>query len=173
MNDSLNMGYRKQKRRKKEGSDGYMWLLPLILTLSVLWIVASSIRGKSPTELFSDVYYWVVGKDAPNKSREELKEIILLKESQIDSLASALEVLRNKSPYRTAIVKTTATSLNLRSEPNLSSDVVIKIPDSSAVKILYFDEEILVLDGVTGQWCKIKYADKEGWVWGNYLEIQE
>ncbi len=91
----------------------------------------------------------------------------------IDSLDNVIDELKNKSPYRTAIVSTDATSLNLRSQPNLSSDVVIKIPDSSAVKVLYFDEEVLVLDGKTGKWCKIKYADKEGWVWGNYLQISQ
>jgi hypothetical protein len=167
------MGYKNQKRRRQQNSVGYKWILPTALAITLLWVIGSSMRGKSPTEFFSDVYYWVVGAESPNKSRSELKTIILGNEFTVDSLSSALEELKNKSPYRTAIVKTTANSLNLRSQPNLSSDVVIKIPDSSAVKILYFDEEVLVLDGETGKWCKIKYADKEGWVWGNYLEIQE
>ena len=167
------MGYKNQKRRRQKDSIGYKWILPTVMAILLLWIISSSMRGKSPTEFLSDVYYWVVGTDSPDKSRAELKTIILTTEFTIDSLSSALEELKNKSPYRTAIVKTTANSLNLRSEPNLSSEVVIKIPDSSAVKILYFDEEVLVLDGETGKWCKIKYADKEGWVWGNYLEIQE
>ena len=165
------MGYKQQSRRRKTDSKGNKWILPIIIGLLILWLIGSSMRGKSPTELFSDVYYWVIGSDSPNKSRAELKAIISTKELTVDSLANALEELKNKSPYRTAIVKTTANSLNLRSQPNLSSEVVIKIPDSSAVKILYFDEEVLVLDGVTGKWCKVKYADKEGWVWGNYLEM--
>lgn len=167
------MGYKKQSRRRKEDSQSGKWILPIAIALLLLWIIGSSLRGKSPTELFSDVYYWVVGADSPNKSRAELISDIQTKEMTVDSLVSALEELKNKSPYRTAIVKTTANSLNLRSQPNLSSEVVIKIPDSSAVKILYYDEEVLVLEGETGKWCKVKYADKEGWVWGNYLEIQE
>ena len=130
-------------------------------------------KGKSPTESVSDVYFWIVGQKSPYQSRAQLKSTIKNKELSIDSLLSVVEELENRSPYRTAIVKTEANSLNLRAEPNLSSDVVIKIPDSSAVEILYYDEEILVLDGETGKWCKVKYADKEGWVWGNYLEIQE
>ena len=167
------MGYKQPKRRRRDNGIGYKWILPTALALLLLWLIGSSMRGKSPTEFFSDIYYWVVGSDSPNKSRAELKTIILATEFKVDSLSSALEELKNKRPYRTAIVKTTANSLNLRSQPNLSSEVVIKIPDSSAVKILYFDEEVLVLDGETGKWCKIKYADKEGWVWGNYLEIQK
>jgi len=164
------MGYKKQTRRRRPGEGRNKWILPLICALLFIWLAGASLRGKSPTELFSDVYYWIIGSDSPNKSRSELKSIIETKDLKVDSLASALEELKNKSPYRSAIVKTTANSLNLRSQPNLSSEVVIKIPDSSAVKILYFDEEVLVLDGETGKWCKVKYADKEGWVWGNYLE---
>jgi uncharacterized protein YgiM (DUF1202 family) len=167
------MGYKQQSRRRKKESIGYKWILPAALALTLLWVLGSSLRGKSPTEFLSDIYFWVVGSESSDKSRAELKTIILGNEFIVDSLASALEELKNKSPYRTAIVKTTANSLNLRSEPNLSSEVVIKIPDSSAVKILYFDEEVLILDGETGKWCKIKYTDKEGWVWGNYLVIQE
>ncbi len=167
------MGYKKQNRRRKADSVGNKWIFPLSFALLLLWLIGSSMRGKSPTEFFSDVYHWIIGADSPNKNREELKSIILTKELQVDSLSAVLDELKNKNPYRTAIVKTTANSLNLRAEPSLSSEVVIKIPDSSAVKILYFDEEVLVLDGETGQWCKVKYADKEGWVWGNYLVIQE
>ncbi len=167
------MGYKKQTRRRRPGEGGNKWILPMVLVILVIWLIGASLRGKSPTELFSDVYYWIIGTESPNKSRSELKAEVKTIEMTADSLASALEELKNKSPYRTAIVKTAANSLNLRAQPNLSSEVVIKIPDSSAVKILYFDEEVLVLDGVTGQWCKVKYADKEGWVWGNYLEIQE
>lgn len=166
------MGYKKQQpRRRKSDSDRSKLILPILLAVLFIWLISSSIKGKSPTESISDVYYWIVGTESPNKSRSELKTIILSKEANIDSLSNALTELKNKNPYRTAIVKTTANSLNLRAEPNLSSDVVIKIPDSSAVNILYFDEEVLVLEGETGQWCKVKYADKEGWVWGNYLEM--
>ena len=167
------MGYRRQSRRRRNEQNGNKWLLPLILGLLIVWLSAASMKGKSPTELFSDVYYWIIGEESPNPSRDELSTKVLDRELRIDSLSAVLDELKNKSPYRTAIVKTEANSLNLRAEPNLSSEVVIKIPDSSAVKILYFDEEVLVLDGVAGKWCKVKYADKEGWVWGNYLEMQE
>ena len=93
------------------------------------------------------MYYWVIGEESPAKSRTELRTTIQLKDLTIDSLSIELDKLRNESPYRSAKVNTTANSLNLRSEPNLSSEVVIKIPDSSTVEILYFDEEILVLEG--------------------------
>lgn len=132
----------------------------------------ASIKDKSPTSLLGDAYAWVLGNDSPNPNKAELRFIIDQKSLTIDSLSNTIEELQNKSPYRTAIVNTTANELNLRSQPNLSSEVVIKIPDSSAVKILYFDEETLILDGETGKWCKIRYADKEGWVWGNYLVLE-
>jgi len=145
--------------------------LPLLFFLALSLLVFSSIKDKSPTALFLDLYSWAVGEPSQYPNKEELTAVINAKDSKIDSLLTVVDELKNKSPYRTAIVNTTANSLNLRSQPNLSSEVVIKIPDSSAVKILYFDEEVLVLEGETGKWCKIKYADKEGWVWGNYLEL--
>jgi len=164
------MGY-KNTRRRKENNNG-KYVLPLLFFLVTTWSIISSIKDKSPIALFSDVYAWVIGGEPTNPNKVELKKIINYKEATIDSLSSVIEELENKSPYRTAIVNTTANELNLRSQPNLSSEVVIKIPDSSAVKILYFDEEVLVLEGDTGKWCKIKYADKEGWVWGNYLILE-
>lgn len=166
------MGYKKQSRRRKESNNG-KFILPILLFFSTLWIVISSAKDKSPIAYIDDVYSWVIGEPTSNPNKAELQAVIDQKSDSVDSLYNLLEELRNKSPYRTAIVNTTANSLNLRSSPNLSSDVVIKIPDSSAVKVLYFDEEVLVLEGETGKWCKIKYADKEGWVWGNYLELVE
>ncbi len=164
------MGYKSKKRRKENNNGKY--ILPLLFLFSVVWILVASIKDKSPTALLSDAYLWAVGKESSNPNKAELNAIIDQKQILIDSLSNIIEELQNKSPYRTAIVNTTANQLNLRSQPNLSSNVVIKIPDSSAVKILYFDEEVLVLDGETGKWCKIKYADKEGWVWGNYLVLE-
>lgn len=161
------MGYKSKKRRKESNNGKY--ILPLLFLVLVVWFLIASIKDKSPTALLSDVYSWIVGETSSNPNKDQLYAIIDQKIILIDSLSNKIEELQNKSPYRTAIVNTTANELNLRSQPNLSSEVVIKIPDSSAVKLLYFDEEVLVLDGETGKWCKINYADKEGWVWGNYL----
>jgi len=58
----------------------------------------------------------------------------------------------------------------MRSEASLEGDIIIRIPTGSEVSILYYDERELLLDGAIGQWCKVKYADKEGWVWGNYID---
>ncbi|MFT4533166.1 MAG: hypothetical protein ACJA1A_002564 [Saprospiraceae bacterium] len=164
------MGY-KNKKRKKESNNG-KYILPLLFFILTFWLLLASIKDKSPTSLLGDVFGWVLGKDSTNPNKAELRIIIDQKSLTIDSLSNTIEELQNKSPYRTAIVNTAANELNLRSQPNLSSEVVIKIPDSSAVKILYFDEEVLILEGETGKWCKIRYADKEGWVWGNYLLLE-
>lgn len=164
------MGYKKKKRRKENNNSQY--ILPVLFFAVTAWSILASFKDKSPTALTGDLYAWVLGRESPNPNKAQLKSIIDKKTFLIDSLSNTIEELQNKSPYRTAIVNTTANELNLRAQPNLSSDVVIKIPDSSAVKILYFDEEVLVLDGETGKWCKIRYADKEGWVWGNYLLLE-
>lgn len=163
------MGYKNTRRRQAEPSKNIA--LPLLFGLTLLWLLVASIEDKSPTALLSDVYTWAIGAESDYPNTAELQARIDAQGATVDSLSDTIEELINKSPYRTAIVNTTADELNLRSQPNLSSSIVIKIPDSSAVKILYYDEEVLVLDGETGKWCKIKYADQEGWVWGNYLQV--
>lgn len=101
---------------------------------------------------------------------QHAQEKQLLTDSII-AIQANLADLQNSTPYRKALVNTDANSLNLRASSNLTSAVVIKIPDSSIVEVLYFDEEVLVLDGSPGKWCKVRYADKEGWVWGNYVQL--
>ncbi|MEE9439593.1 MAG: SH3 domain-containing protein [Saprospiraceae bacterium] len=150
-------------------SDKYWY--PILLVLTGVWIFVASQRGKSPTEVITDSYNWVICAEDANLSRKQLKKVIYKQEMNVDSLQGVIDEMLAASPYRNAKVNTTANALNLRIDPNLSAEVVIRIPDSSIVKVLYFDEETLVLEGQTGKWCKIQYADKEGWVWGNYIEI--
>jgi hypothetical protein len=166
----MNMGYRKKKRRKESNNGKY--ILPLLFIIVTFWSILASIQDKSPTALLGDVYVWILGKEVSNPNKAELRSIIDQKSLLIDSLSNRVEELQNKSRYRTAIVNTIANELNLRSHPNLFSQVVIKIPDGSAVKILYFDKEVLVLEGETGKWCIVRYAVKEGWVWGIYLVLE-
>ena len=164
------MAYKNTRRRKE--SDKSKYILPVLFGLCAIWIIVSSIKDKSPVATLADIYDWVIGQESRNPNKDELQSIIYDRDLRIDSLKADIQILENKNPYRTAIVNTSANSLNLRSDPNLKSDIVVRIPNESEVNILYYNEEVLVLEGESGQWCKIQYADKQGWVWGNYLTIQ-
>jgi uncharacterized protein YgiM (DUF1202 family) len=80
-------------------------------------------------------------------------------------------MLRKSTNYQQAIVNVETESLNMRDKPVLGAEVVMKLPVGSVVEILYYDNETYRIGGEYGKWCKIRYTGKEGWVWGNYLEL--
>ena len=51
-------------------------------------------------------------------------------------------------------------TVNLREAPTTASRVVIKVPVGSMVQV----------EDDKGQWCKIHYQDKTGWMMSNYIE---
>jgi len=158
---------RGRNTNKKSLIQWWMW----VIALTVAWLIGSSYMQKSPTQMVSDLYRNLLGQPTKYLSPEQQSAATDVYKDSLRILHHEISELKNRSPYRKALVDTDATSLNLRSASNLNSDVVIKIPDSSIIEVIYFDEEVLVLDGEAGKWCKIRYADKEGWVWGNYVKI--
>jgi len=103
-------------------------------------------------------------------SRDGLLNVVRQRDRTIDSLHLLIEdfvVIRKKD---VALVDIDSDKLNVRSKPSIQSDVLFQIPDSSLVNILLFDSETFVIDGASGNWCKIEFNSEEGWVWGNYLK---
>lgn len=160
---------RKRSRSKsdKRAIPFWVWLLALLCS----WVIFSSLWHRSPMQAIKDGIRYLRGQELLYQSpaEHELEKQALA--DSLQTLEAKLADLQNRNPYRKALVNTEANSLNLRASSDLASEVVIKIPDSSIVEVLYFDEEILVLDGEPGKWCKVRYADKEGWVWGNYVQL--
>jgi len=160
---------RKRSRTKSDKRAIPLWVW--LVSLLVAWLVLSSLWHRSPTQAITDGIRYVRGQELLYQSPTQHKAEKQILTDSIATIQARLAALQNSTPYRKALVNTEANSLNLRSASNLASEVVIKIPDSSIVEVLYFDEEVLVLDGSPGKWCKIRYADKEGWVWGNYVNL--
>lgn len=160
----------KRNSRSKRAKSFLPWWVWVVLLL-VTWLVLATVAQKSPTQAVVDGYRGLMGEEPLYPSQQQQQKS---KQVYLDSIAAlqlTLAKIKTQNPYRKAIVNTEANSLNLRAESNIASDVVIKIPDSSVVEVLYFDEEVLMLEGEAGKWCKIRYADKEGWVWGNYVQL--
>jgi Bacterial SH3 domain len=59
--------------------------------------------------------------------------------------------------------------LRLRDGPSLDSGIIAGIPDKSKVFIIEYADKIEVVNGQSGNWCKIRYDGKTGWVWGYYI----
>ena len=161
-------------RRKRKSSiwPKFGWIISLVLLLLLAYLWSQDV---SPRNMFaflsSDKNELTV--DTIPFSKPELMTKIRTRDRFIDSLEQIISILQGQQTYRKAIVEIEGTTLNMRALPSLSGNVLIQIPDSSVIDIMYFDKKKYVIDGKYGQWCKIHYADQEGWVWGNYLLVQD
>lgn len=146
-----------------------------VLLLLLVWILMASVFNRSPVGLLTATVDYMFGEEvsATHPSYADLRKQNERKDSLITELQTALKMLEKSSNYQQAVVTVESESLNLRSQPSLSSDVVLQLPVGSVVEILYYDNETYRIGGEYGKWCKVSYTDKEGWVWGNYLRLIE
>ena len=162
------MGY-ETRNRKKSNLSTFTKLIYGLLVLSLLWIALSVLADRSPIHTVSSVKNMFSEKSNKNLSRTELQNIVKKQEVRIDSFAQVLEDLKARKKYDSGMIDVGSEYLNMRNQPSLSASILLKIPDSSIVDILYYDTNTFTLEGKSGNWCRIKYADEEGWIWGNYL----
>lgn len=60
--------------------------------------------------------------------------------------------------------------LNMRSESNQNADVIKTIPSNTKIEVIDFNGPEDVVDGENGNWYKVKYKNKTGWVWSKFVE---
>lgn len=165
------MANRSRYGRKRESSlSTYLWIaLGILLT----WIFFSIYQEKSPSATLEDVYHKVLGQDSlVSKSPRSWEKDYQSLQAQSDSIQAELTKCLTSSPYKLGKVSIEDDFVNLRDAASLSSNIIQKIPNGSEVNILYFDTKEYIWDGKMGKWCKVQYADLEGWVWGNYIAPQ-
>jgi len=63
--------------------------------------------------------------------------------------------------------------LRIRDEANLDGNVIGVIPYAEKIMLLYEEERIETIDNTTGKWSKIRWQEKEGWVFGGFLQKEE
>lgn len=103
-------------------------------------------------------------------TKKDLRKIVLEQEQTIKALREQLSRYEENEATNVGIIRTESAALNMRTGPTISSDIVLRIPDGTRVNVLYYDDTELFLEGKKGSWCRIRYEDQEGWVWGNYLD---
>lgn len=59
--------------------------------------------------------------------------------------------------------------LNLRENKTLESFSVGFVPEGAKIEVLSCETEKSVIEGKTGNWCRARYGNAEGWAWGWYL----
>jgi len=160
-----------RRRSYSQRSKVWPWISFIVFGLVVVLLGYSVIKKQSPAEVLKNLFASDMEEgDIRRLSKSELIYLVKEKEVIINNLSSDLEKCQNGDGYQKGIINTTSNTLNMRSAASLESEIVIRIPTGSQVSILYYDERQLLLDGEMGQWCRIKYADQEGWVWGNYID---
>jgi hypothetical protein len=154
--------YNRPSKRNKNNI--FKWVYIVGFLLISVWLIVSIILQKNPTETLSSAFSKI-----PSPSDTHNKNLLMEKDSIILKLEQELKECRSTGSFAKAIVIIDGTSLNMRSEASLTSGIVLKIPATSEVEIMFYDTETYYLNGQAGKWCRIRYADQEGWVWGNFL----
>lgn len=160
-----------RRRSYKERSKVWPWISFVVFGLIVGLLGYSVFTKQSPVKVLKTMFASDLAPDDIRRlNKTELVALVEEKEAALTSLSEELDKCKTGDGFQKGIINTSSATLNMRSEASLESEIVIRIPTGSKVSILYFDERQLFLDGAMGQWCRIKYADKEGWVWGNYVD---
>jgi hypothetical protein len=159
-------------RRKKTYQPSFVRQnFSLILTSIVtLILLLSVIYRRDPVSLIHDAYLALatdntsVGKSIPEYRREI--ECLLLQRDSLQEIADKYEELTS---VQIVHFKDKEGHINLRSLPDIDSEVIIKIPASEPVELIFLDQETQYLLGEYGQWAKTRYKNREGWVWSGLL----
>jgi uncharacterized protein YgiM (DUF1202 family) len=61
--------------------------------------------------------------------------------------------------------------LTLRKKPSIKADAITNIPNKEEVAILEFLEKYSTIEGKDGNWCKVRFKDKEGYIFSPYLNF--
>lgn len=144
------------------------YLYFLIFGLLAAWLIASIVSEKSPIDLVRNSVS-TIGDKVGSANEEKQATLVSEKDSIISKLENDLAICRGEKSFHKAMVMIDSKHLNMRSNPSLNASVVMQIPAESMVDIYYYDTKTYYLEGVPGNWAKIRYADQEGWVWGNFL----
>ena len=160
-----------RRRSYRKRSKIWPWVSFVVFGLILSLLGYSVFTKQSPVEVLNQL----LASDLPpddimRLDKSELVALVNEKDASLRSLQEELDQCKAADGFQKGVINTSSATLNMRSEASLESEIVIRIPTGSQVSILYFDERQLFLDGAMGQWCRIKYADQEGWVWGNYVD---
>lgn len=163
-----------RRNRYKERNRIWPWVSFIVFGAILSLLGYSIVKKVSPVEAMKTIFSGGEDKDSIySASKKELIVMVKERDVRITTLEEELSILKSNNGFKRGVITTSSNTLNMREAATLSSSVIVKIPNGSTVSILYYDDQQLFLDGAMGQWCRIRYADQEGWVWGNYVAVQE
>lgn len=165
------MGKRRYKKKQPSDNNIFSWIYFGIFAVITAWLLSSIYFRKSPTEMLQNWGSKTITEATPEPMTcDSLFSKIEVQDLEIQKLRRSLSDCIQDQSFPSGRVTIENSVVNMRTEPSLNSDILLKLRDSSEVKILYYDTETFFLEGKEGKWCKIRYANKEGWIWGNFIE---
>ena len=163
------MARRKKYQRNQRGF--WRWVLFAVFTFIIALLATSLWTKRSPSEVIST---WYQSVKTPEKledlSKTDLIDRVTSQQQTIDSLERHIAKMERTFGIALARVKVDSDALNLRKAPGLRGEILARIPSDSFVPVLFCQEEVSEINGEPGKWCKVRYGELQGWVWGNYLE---
>lgn len=160
-----------RRYRNRQEFPFWKWFYFGLFAIICVWLLLSLFKSQNPADVVKSTWSTITGSEKSFPTTKQLQKVIDDKDNKIATLQKELDELKS-SLHSIATVNVDSPTLNLRSEASLNSEILFKIPNGSAVEVLYYDTRKLFLRGQQGQWARIKYADKEGWVWGNFLDLK-
>jgi hypothetical protein len=85
------------------------------------------------------------------------------------TIESVETISNNSNILKMMRVDTDKDNLLLRESPNTKSKIIIKIENYTYVDVLEIHPDTVTINQRKGNWTKILYNDKTGWVFGGYL----
>jgi hypothetical protein len=142
----------------------------ILIALLALILILSAIYRRDPISLFQDAYLatrsenFVVGKSIP-EYKNEIESLFV----KMDSLQKIADKYEELTSVQIVQFRDKDGFINLRSLPDIDSEVIIKIPASESIELIFLDQETQYLMGEYGQWAKTRYKNREGWIWSGLL----
>ena len=162
------------KKKRSSISKYWTWISFVVFLLVIALMATALIKKQSPGVLLSQLFSTdktLYDQDLNSLNKDELIELVTVLRTESDSLRGLINDFKERYGHTTATVDVDNNTLNMRAEPSLRSSVLFRIPNQSIVTIIAYDTEEVYIDGAKGRWCKVNYAGSIGWVWGNYLII--
>ena len=156
--------------RRKSGRPISEWLGASVLAMLLLLLISSIWTEKDPVNMVKSLMSGDSQKSESQLPYDTLVNIHDRQHKKILKLEEELAICNGQKQYKRGLIDIESNTVNMRSQASLSSDIVLQIPDSSIVQILYYDTERYILNEKFGKWCRISYAGTEGWVSGNLVK---
>jgi hypothetical protein len=162
------------RRGRKQRSTFWTWISFIVFALIIALLGASIYRKETPAAVLKSL---IPDKKELGTLSDMSKNELIGYANKQDSIINTLTEKLNQYSYdyvlKLGTIDVEDSTLNLRREATTDAEVIIRIPDSSLVILLYYANETDTIAGESGRWCKVKYGNTEGWVWGKYVIIKE